>query len=291
MLGRVLDALEKSPQRDNTIVVLWSDHGWHLGEKEHWQKYTGWRQCTRVPLMIRVPKGTPGLPAGTAAGTRCGQAVCLTDLFRTLTELCAVPASQTPDSSTLSLVPLLQDPNREWPHAAITQLDKPDTYSVSRGTWRYIHYPDGGEELYDIAQDPYEHKNLLHGTAAAEHTARAAELRAFAPKDPAPIKEIPLASLTALKWTPASAGATPPSKPDGTPFEIRFVNSRSQPVELLQLTPAGAAESFGTIEPQKLKSQQAIPGTVWEIRTPGGTRLGYFTIGDRTAKAIVPEDK
>jgi arylsulfatase A-like enzyme len=62
MLGRVLDALEKSPQRDNTIVVLWSDHGWHLGEKEHWQKFTGWRVCARVPLMIRVPKGAPGLP-------------------------------------------------------------------------------------------------------------------------------------------------------------------------------------------------------------------------------------
>jgi arylsulfatase A-like enzyme len=62
MLGRVLDALEKSPQRDNTIVVLWSDHGWHLGEKEHWQKFTGWRVCARVPLMMRVPKGGPVCP-------------------------------------------------------------------------------------------------------------------------------------------------------------------------------------------------------------------------------------
>ncbi|MCA9073219.1 MAG: sulfatase-like hydrolase/transferase, partial [Planctomycetaceae bacterium] len=65
MLGRVLDALEKSPHAKNTIVVLWSDHGWHLGEKQHWQKFTAWRLCTRVPLMIRVPQGSPGLSQGT----------------------------------------------------------------------------------------------------------------------------------------------------------------------------------------------------------------------------------
>ena len=61
MLGRVLDSLESGPNKDNTIVVLWSDHGWHLGEKQHWQKYTAWRAVTRVPLMIRVPNLTkPG---------------------------------------------------------------------------------------------------------------------------------------------------------------------------------------------------------------------------------------
>ena len=69
MLGRVLDALEAGPNKDNTIVVLWSDHGWHLGEKQHWQKFTGWRASTRVPLMIRVPKGcSAALPKGTTAG-------------------------------------------------------------------------------------------------------------------------------------------------------------------------------------------------------------------------------
>ena len=61
MLGRVLDALDQGPNADNTIVVLWSDHGWHLGEKQHWQKFTAWRVCTRVPLIMRVPKGTSGV--------------------------------------------------------------------------------------------------------------------------------------------------------------------------------------------------------------------------------------
>ena len=87
MVGRVLDALEESPHRDNTIVVLWSDHGWHLGEKEHWRKFTGWRVCARVPLIVRVPQGAYGLPAGTTGGTRCHKPVNLVDLYRTLNEL------------------------------------------------------------------------------------------------------------------------------------------------------------------------------------------------------------
>lgn len=180
MIGRLLDALEKSPHRDNTIVVLWSDHGWHLGEKEHWQKYTGWRLSTRVPLIIRVPKGAPGLVKGTSVGAVCDQAVSLTDLFCTLTDLCGLPASQNKDASARSLVPLLRDPKGEWPHAAITQLQEPDTYSISRGQWRYIHYANGDEELYDIGNDSYEHTNLLFRDASPEHKARAAELRTLA---------------------------------------------------------------------------------------------------------------
>ena len=78
MLGRVLDALENGPNNKNTIVILWSDHGWHLGEKEHWQKYTAWRACTRVPLMMKVPAGiSTQLPAGTTAGSKCDQPVNL----------------------------------------------------------------------------------------------------------------------------------------------------------------------------------------------------------------------
>jgi arylsulfatase A-like enzyme len=77
MLGRVLDTLDTSPHKDNTIVALWSDHGWHLGEKQHWQKFTMWRATTRVPLIIKVPKGVPGLPEGTQAGGRSSRPVNL----------------------------------------------------------------------------------------------------------------------------------------------------------------------------------------------------------------------
>lgn len=182
MLGRVLDALEKSPHRDNTIVVLWSDHGWHLGEKEHWQKFTGWRVCTRVPLMIRVPEGAPGLLEGTEAGGVCDRPVNLVDLFGTLTELSGLPAKEGIESR--SLVPLLRDPKADWPHVALTHLDHPGNYAISTGRWRYIHYSDGGEELYDIEIDPHEWENLA---SRPQHSAKLAEMRALAPKSFAPI--------------------------------------------------------------------------------------------------------
>jgi arylsulfatase A-like enzyme len=182
MLGRVLDVLEKSPHRDNTIVVLWSDHGWHLGEKEHWQKFTGWRACARVPLMVRVPKGVAGLPEGTQAGSVCHRPVNLVDLFATLTDLCGLPAK--PGIESRSLVPLLRDPATAWPHAALTHLDHPDNYALSTERWRYIHYRDGGEELYDIETDPHEWTNLA---TQPEHAAKLAELRALAPSSVAPI--------------------------------------------------------------------------------------------------------
>jgi arylsulfatase A-like enzyme len=192
MLGRVLDALEKSPHRDNTIVVLWSDHGWHLGEKEHWQKFTGWRVCARVPLMVRVPKGAPGLPDGTRAGSVCDRPVNLLDLFPTLTELCGVAVKA--DNDGRSLVPLLRDAKTAWPHAALTQLDKPENYALSTERWRYIRYFDGGEELYDIESDPHEWTNLA---AKPEHAKKLAELRALAPKDLKPL--VPPKAATGAK--------------------------------------------------------------------------------------------
>ncbi|XZE37037.1 sulfatase [Pirellulaceae bacterium SH501] len=183
MLGRVLDALDKSPHRDNTIVVLWSDHGWHLGEKEHWQKFTGWRACARVPFVIRVPKGAPGLMSGTQAGGVCDRPVSLVDLFGTLTDLCGLPRKS--DISNRSLVPLLKDPTSEWPHAAITHLDHPQNYAISTERWRYIHYIGGQEELYDIVSDPYEWTNLVNETTA-EVVAKLVEMRWLAPTEIAP---------------------------------------------------------------------------------------------------------
>ncbi|MBL9093498.1 MAG: sulfatase [Planctomycetaceae bacterium] len=182
MLGRVLDALEKSPARDNTLVVLWSDHGWHLGEKEHWQKFTGWRVCARVPLMIRVPKGVPGLPEGTAPGGVCDRPVSLVDLFGTLTDLCGLPPKAGIHSR--SLAPLLRDTQTEWPHAALTHLDKPENYALSTQRWRYIHYVGGEEELYDIQTDPHEWNNLA---PRPEHASKLAEMRLLAPKELAPL--------------------------------------------------------------------------------------------------------
>ncbi|TWT60618.1 sulfatase [Rubinisphaera italica] len=180
MLGKVIQALDESPHASNTIVVLWSDHGWHLGEKQHWQKFTGWRVCTRVPLIIRVPKGCPGLPAGSIPAV-CSQPVNLLSLFPTLLELCGLPAESEHDGPTL--VPLLRDPKSEWPHVSITYLADPGSYAVSGDRWRLIHYANGDEELYDIQSDPHEWKNLAQDTIHAETLA---ELRAYAPRTFAP---------------------------------------------------------------------------------------------------------
>ncbi|MSU49619.1 MAG: iduronate-2-sulfatase [Opitutus sp.] len=282
MLGRVLDAVERSPQRDNTIIVLWSDHGWHLGEKEHWQKYTGWRICDRVPLMIRVPRGAPGLTAGTTAGDVCARPVSLVDLYHTLTELCGLPPK--PGISARSLVPLLRDPKAAWPHAAITQLSAPNEYAVSTQDWRYIHYRDDGEELYDIAADPYEWTNLAR---KPEHAVKLAELRSLAPVGAVPVPEIRVESLPELAWQPVTANPVPPSKPDGNTFDVVFINRTSSPVELCWMDPIGGFTSYGAVVPNAPRRQSTRPGSVWMIRDEQNRPLGYFEVGDRSARAEV----
>lgn len=182
MIGRVLDALERGPNRDNTIVALWSDHGWHLGEKQHWQKYTAWRVCTRVPLIVRVPSGSPGLPAGTTAGSSCSKPVNLLSLFPTFTELAGLPAKA--DNDGPSLVPLLSNPKADWPHVSVTYLGEPGSYGMSAEHSRLIHYANGDEELYDSQSDRYEWHNLA---AKPEHAEQLNELRKLAPVKFAPL--------------------------------------------------------------------------------------------------------
>ena len=283
MLGRVLGALDNSPHRDNTIVVLWSDHGWHLGEKQHWQKFTIWRAATRVPLIIRVPRETPGLSSGTAPGTRCSAPVNLLSLFPTLTELCGLPRKE--DNSGPSLLPLLQDAGAEWPHVSLTWGHQPGTVGLSTAGWRYLRYADGGEELYNIRNDPYEWHNLA---ARAEHAERLATLRAKAPRKFAPFAEPRLASLPQLAW---KGGAAPASMPDGNPFDVTFVNRRTEAVELFWMDRQGSPRPYGLIAPGASKAQQTRPGAVWQITVPGqGQPLGHFTVGDRAARAVVPRD-
>lgn len=286
MLGRVLEALENGPNKDNTIVALWSDHGWHLGEKQHWQKYTAWRAVTRVPLMIKVPENiAPGLPDGTTKGGICSRPVNLLDLFPTLTELAGLPSKI--DNDGISLLPLLKNPNAKWDHVSITHLSEPGSYGLSSENWRYIHYANGDEELYDIAHDPYEWTNLATNS---EHGKKLAELRALGPKKFVPKLRPKTESLTSLKWHPAGKKSAPPSKPDGKTFDVTFVNTRESPVELFWMDQRGNPKSYGLIPAGKERRQQTRPGAVWKISIPnGGKALGHFQIGDRTAQAVVPE--
>ena len=281
MLGRVLDALDEGPNRDKTIVVLWSDHGWHLGEKQHWQKFTAWRVCSRVPLMVRVPQGAPGLPNGTPAGVVSDQPVNLLSLFPTLTELAGLPAK--PDNDGPSLVPLLKEPDGAWEHVSLTHLGSPGDYGMSGKRWRYIHYGNGEEELYDIKSDPYEWSNLA---ARPDYASKLAEMRALGPKKFAPRKEASIAALPALRWRKGSA---PASQPDGNPFGVVFINRRKAAVELFWMDRSGEPKSYGMIAPGRNKWQQTRPGAVWQIVDADSQDvLGHFSVGDRKSKAVVP---
>jgi len=154
-IGRLLDALDHGQYGDNTAIVLWSDHGWHLGEKQHWGKWTGWERSTRVPLIIVPPKQRSADSAN--IGARCQRPVSLIDLYPTLTELCGVPAPDGLDGQ--SLLPLLRDPSRPTDRKVVSVFD-PGNVTVRTERWRYIHYADGSEELYDVNRDPNEWTNL-----------------------------------------------------------------------------------------------------------------------------------
>ncbi len=183
MLGRLLDALESGPHANNTIVVLWSDHGWQLGEKEHWRKFALWDNVVRAVMMMKVPAGVPGLPGGGAVGVRCERIVSLLDLYPTLLELCGLPEREGLDGR--SLVPLLRDPEGEWDHPAITTYDF-NEFSIRSGDWHYIHYIDDSEELYNLRRDPEEWTNLARNPAHREVRDRLAGLM---PRNPAPVAE------------------------------------------------------------------------------------------------------
>ena len=181
MLGRLLDGLAASEHADDTIVVVWSDHGWQLGEKQHWRKFALWENVARSVLMIRAPAGTPGLPEGSWDGVPCDRVVSLLDLYPTLTELCGVPAA--PGMDGRSLVPLLRDPRAPWEHVALTSYDHGE-FSVRSARYRYTVYVDGSEELYDHQVDPEEWTNLAADPAFADVVRRMA---AHVPADPAPL--------------------------------------------------------------------------------------------------------
>ncbi len=155
-IGQVLDALEASAHADNTLVVLWSDHGYHLGEKNRFAKHSLWERATRTPLVLAGP--------GIEAGKVCSRPVGLIDLYPTLADLCGLPAN--PRNEGHSLAPLLRNPEAGWPHAAITTYGR-NNHAVRTERYRYIVYENGAEELYDHEDDHNEWRNLAGEPAHA----------------------------------------------------------------------------------------------------------------------------
>jgi arylsulfatase A-like enzyme len=149
-VGRLIDALDRSPYRDNTVIVLWGDHGWHLGEKQHWRKFALWEEATRAPLVWVAPGVTK--PGGV-----CRRTVDFMSLYPTLADLCGLPIPQHVEGR--SLRSLLANPAAPWEQPALTTHGY-GNHAVRTEKWRYIRYRDGGEELYDETKDPFEWTNL-----------------------------------------------------------------------------------------------------------------------------------
>lgn len=171
-VGRILDALDASGHADNTVVVLWSDHGWHLGEKDITGKNTLWAESTRVPLIFAGP--------GVAQNAKCQQPAELLDMYPTLAELCGLPTP--PQGEGLSLVPQLKDATTHRDRPAICSHNH-DNHGVASTKWRYITYADGSQELYDLEADPSEWTNLIADKAGlAKYADIVAEHRKWCPK-------------------------------------------------------------------------------------------------------------
>jgi arylsulfatase A-like enzyme len=150
MLGRVLDTLEASAYKDNTVIIFWSDQGYHLGEKGNWGKHTLWQETTNVPLIF----AGAGLPQNKKVSTT----VSLIDLYPTLIDLCSLNKPHEMDG--VSLFPVLNDPGAAQDRNVLMPYYVKGAYTVINQDYRYIQYHDGSEEFYDLNNDPNEWTNL-----------------------------------------------------------------------------------------------------------------------------------
>ena len=158
-LGRLVSALDAGGHGKNTVIVLWSDHGFHLGEKNHIEKFALWEKANHVPFIIVDPRKAQ------SAGKTCVHPVDLMTIYPTLLELCGLPANETNDG--ISVAAQLTDPRRVLSRPALMTYGF-NNHAVRTARWRYIRYADGTEELYDHERDPHEWNNLASDPALAQ---------------------------------------------------------------------------------------------------------------------------
>ena len=155
-VGKLLEALRSSPYADNTLIVFWSDHGWHLGEKEHWGKLTAWRDSTRVPFIIVPHSGHDiQVPRG---GAIVDSPVSSLDIYPTLMQFASLPTPSSLDGE--SLIPTMEDPGKHGENRRVVSTIGHGNFAVQSPRWRYIRYFDGSQELYDMRSDKHEWFNL-----------------------------------------------------------------------------------------------------------------------------------
>jgi arylsulfatase A-like enzyme len=171
-MGKVLDALENSPYADNTVVVLWSDQGYHLGEKCKWGKHSLWEETTHSPFIW----AGPGVPKGVKSDVTVG----LIDTYKTLIDLCGLEQYSALDGQ--SLVPIFNDPENAEDRIAMTTDH--GSFAIINRKWRYIYRGKAGEELYDLTKDPHEWDNVA---GKVEYAAVKKKFAAMVPQDIAPV--------------------------------------------------------------------------------------------------------
>lgn len=169
MLGRLMEAIEKGPNKDNTIIVLWSDHGYHHGEKRDWGKHTLWQRTSRVPFIWAGP--------GVEKNARIDATVSLLDMYPTFIDLCNLPAVDGLEGK--SLAKALGDTRKAKDRNVLLPGMSPNEYAIINQNWRYIHYKDDTEELYNLQNDVNEWYNLAEGD---KYDAIKKSMRASAPK-------------------------------------------------------------------------------------------------------------
>lgn len=174
-VGKLLDALENSQYAKNTIVILWSDHGYHLGEKNRVAKHALWERATKVPLIIRTIDDKGGKVSEAPVG--------LIDMYPTLIELCGLPALEQLEGN--SLVPLLKDPDAKWNHPELIFYGE-GNMTVRDDRFRLTRYEDNSMELYDMKNDPNEWYNLADNK---KYKKTVKELLEYFPKQWEPLAE------------------------------------------------------------------------------------------------------
>jgi arylsulfatase A-like enzyme len=167
-VGQLIDGLMNSDYKDNTVIVLWSDHGYHLGEKGHWRKETLWEEATRNILFIKAP----GI---TQKSSSTDWPVSLMDVYPTMIDICSLPTKEGLDGN--SLIDLLINPAMDWDKPVLTTYGFKN-HSIRSKDYRYIQYRDGSEEFYNHVTDPNEWKNLIHSN---EYKAQIEKLKNYIP--------------------------------------------------------------------------------------------------------------
>ncbi|MDA0281922.1 MAG: sulfatase-like hydrolase/transferase [Planctomycetota bacterium] len=250
LIGRLLDELERLDLADNTIVVLWGDHGWKLGEHNSWCKQSNYEIDARVPLIIRAPSAS-------ANGRKTEALVELVDVYPTLCELAGLPVSDHLEGR--SIVPLLSEPEQPWKQAAFSQFQRMDGptplmgYSMRTDRYRYIEWQDRrtrnvvAKELYDHKNDPHEDTNVAD---AAGHQDTLVELNrqmwATLPRPP--------------KYEPPK-----PRRP-----QVTFRNRGDVPLTVFWITPDGEEKQTGVIPPGADTLRNTTLGHRFRITGPGG---------------------